>query len=320
MIRTAARNDACADPHKKLRDDSRGERRFAVVVNPRSARGRGARTARKVMRALEAAGAPAFMLVGDNAQECQALVQQACAAERLRGLILIGGDGLIGLIIQLPEARALPIGIVPAGSGNDFARQFGLSHRPSRTVPRIIAAEDAPRVVDLGVATLPGGHDHWFAGGLSVGFDAAINRRANNIRLPIGRFRYYVALLAEITSLQSRELTVSAGHTSHTFTGLLATVMNVSAFGGGIPLAPRARLDDGELDLVEVTHGSQLRVLSVLGLLARGKHESLPEVTITRVTRVRIDANDEVAYADGEPVGEGPFDVRIEPNALTLLA
>ena len=63
-----------------------------------------------------------------------------------------------------------------------------------------------------------------------------------------------------------------------------------------------------------------LRVLSVLGLLARGRHEPLPEVTITRVDRVRIDAGAEVAYSDGERVGTGPFEIRVVPGALTLIA
>lgn len=309
-----------SDAHTHPDAEAHSVSRFAVVVNPRSARGRGARTARRVMRALERAGAPSFMIAGADAQECRALLQHACNAEQLRGLILVGGDGLIGLVIQLPEARALPIGIVPAGSGNDFARHFALSHVPARAVTRIIAAGPHPRTVDLGVATLPNGREHWFAGGLSIGFDAAINRRANNIALPIGKFRYYVALIAEIASLRSRSFTVYSGDTAHTYTGLLATVMNANTLGGGIPLAPRARIDDGQLELVEVAHGSKLRVLSVLGLLARGRHETLPEVSITRLTRVRIVAGDEVAYADGEPVAKGPFDVRIEPNALTLLA
>lgn len=295
---------------------------FGVVVNPSSALGRGARVARAVFAELAAAGVPARELSGADAAECRARIIEACRAG-LRGLVLVGGDGLIGLTIQLPEARALPIGIVPAGSGNDFARQFSLSTSPQRAIERILASERAPQPVDLGVVSHPGGPEHWFAGGLSIGFDAAINRRANAIRLPLGPLRYHLALLAELALLRSRPFTVRTGdavHTSHSFTGLLATVMNTRAIGGGIPLAPRASVQDGWLDLVEVAHGSKARVLSVLGLLARGKHEPLREVTITRVERVRIDAGDEIAFSDGEPVGRGPFEVRIAPGALTLLA
>lgn len=298
---------------------SRTDAPFGVVVNPTSALGRGARVARAVMAALEAAGAPAIEISGADAAECRARIIDACA-RGLRGLVLVGGDGLIGLTIQIAEARALPIGIVPAGSGNDFARQFSLSGSPVDAIARILSSEQAPQPVDLGVVQQPGSPEHWFAGGLSIGFDAAINRRANSIRLPLGPLRYHLALLAELALLRSRQFTVTSGDRTHTFTGLLATVMNTRAIGGGIPLAPRASVQDGWLDLVEVTHGSKARVLSVLGLLARGKHEPLPEVTITRVERVRIDAGDEVAFSDGEMVGRGPFEVRIAPGALILLA
>lgn len=314
---------------------------FGVVVNPSSALGRGKRVARHVLAALDSAGQHAIEIAGADGAECSAAIKSACA-QGLRGLILVGGDGLIGLTLQLPEARELPIGIVPAGSGNDFARQFGLSANPARAVRHILACEARPQLVDLGVVTLQPEHrEHWFAGGLSIGFDAAINRRANAIRLPIGPLRYQVALLAELFNLRSRPFTVSApdsegggnvavgtgenpgistgAETEHRFTGLLATTMNTSAIGGGIPLTPSASVNDGLLDLIEVSHASKFRVLTVLGLLARGKHERLPEVRITRIRRARIEAYGEIAYADGERVGRGPFEVRVAPAALTLL-
>ncbi|MGO3147968.1 MAG: diacylglycerol/lipid kinase family protein [Leucobacter sp.] len=293
---------------------------FGVVVNPRSARGRGARTARKVLQALDARGVGARVITGRDAADCSEQLREACVRGDLRGLILVGGDGLIGLVIQLAEARALPIGIVPAGSGNDFARQFALSHSPTKAVTRILSATHHPQSVDLGVSTLPGNREHWFAGALNVGFDAAINRRANAIALPIGPLRYQIALLAELMFLKSRPFSVRTHATEHSYTGLLTTVMNTRTIGGGIPLAPSASVHDGELNLVEVTHAGKRRVLSVLGRLARGTHESLPEVTITPITRIRIEAGDEVAYSDGERVGTGPFDVRVAPGALTLLA
>lgn len=311
-------------------DPRRSSAPFGVVVNPTSALGRGRRVARRVLVAFAESGVPVTELSGADPEACREAVRAAC--ERgLRGLVLVGGDGLLGLVLQLAEARALPIGIVPAGSGNDFARQFGLSGRPRAAVRRILAAEGRPLPTDLGVVELPGPRgavsegappirEHWFAGGLSVGFDAAINRRANALRLPIGPLRYHVSLLAELAGLRSRPFSVTVEGREHSFTGLLATVMNTRAIGGGIPLAPRASTDDGMLDLVEVRHGTRRRILSLLGVLARGRHEALPEVSITRLRRVRIEAAGEIAYADGERVGTGPFEVRVAPGTLSLLA
>lgn len=244
---------------------------FGVVVNPRSARGRGARAAKKVLAALKSAGYSSITIIGKDAAHCQTLVREACADGSVRGLILVGGDGIISLVLQVPEARNTPIGIVPAGSGNDFARQFSLSGKPRTAINRIIEAQAKPRRVDLGVVSFPGTPERYFAGALNVGFDAATNARANAIKLPIGPLRYSVALIMEIMTLKERWFTVRAGAVTRSYSGLLATVMNTSTIGGGVPLAPRAKIDDGKLDLVEVRNARKLRVLSVLGLLARGK-------------------------------------------------
>lgn len=344
--RSAAPGSIAADGVSSNGVSTDADRPFGVVVNPTSALGRGRRVARRVLAAFAKAGVAAVEISGPDAEACREAVRSACATG-LRGLVLVGGDGLIGLVLQLPEARALPIGVVPAGSGNDFARQFGLRGHPRSAVHRILSVESTPRSVDLGVVALPAEppaapqsavpsspdpgqadadvREHWFAGGLSIGFDAAINRRANALRLPLGPLRYHLALLIELAVLRSRPFTVSTEtatgrHETRSFYGLLATAMNIRAIGGGIPLAPGASADDGLLDLVEVSHGTKLRILSVLGVLARGRHERLPEVRITRVRRARIEAGDEVAYADGERVGRSPFEVRVAPAALTLLA
>lgn len=297
---------------------------LGIVVNPTSALGRGARVAHHVLAACEKAGYHAIEISGSSADECASRLSGAIS-RGLRGLILVGGDGLLSLVLQVPGARALPLGVVPAGTGNDFARQFGLPRSTEEAVARILGSLDAPRPVDLGVVTREGHEPRWFAGGLSLGFDAAINRRANAIRLPLGPVKYQLALLAEIAFLRVRTFTVRAtgsdgGEFERSFEGILSTVMNTRTIGGGIPLAPRAIMHDGLLDLVEVTRCTKLRLLSVLGLLARAKHEGLPEVTITRVQSVRLEAGNEVAFADGERVGPGPFEVRVAPAALALLA
>ncbi|MBP1327161.1 diacylglycerol kinase (ATP) [Leucobacter exalbidus] len=307
---------------------------FALVVNPASALGRGPRVAAKVGRALRAAGVTWVTISASSAAESQRQLAQEIAGG-LRGLILVGGDGLISTVLQVPTARKLPIGIVPAGSGNDFARQFDLPRHPATAVTGLLAAEVRPRRVDLGRVTFHGAdgspREHWFAGGLSIGFDAAINRRANALRLPIGPLRYAYGLIAEILALRTRTFRISqqtprtqTPHTQQTadrsYTGLLATVMNIRTLGGGIPISPLSRTDDGRLELVEVSHARKLRLFSVLGLLARGQHTTLPEVRITSVESVCIDAGDEIAFADGDEVGVGPFHVQSMPGALTVLA
>lgn len=277
--------------------------------------------AARVAFELRAAGVSSITIAAPSAAQCQVEVERA-AVSGLRGLILVGGDGLIGTVLQVEAVRHLPVGLVPAGSGNDFARQFNLPRNPKHAVQEILNA--TPQSVDLGIVRYVGADgahaEKWFAGGLSIGFDAEINRRANALRLPIGPLRYLAGLFAEIATLKMRSFTVSRSGVTRDYSGLLATVMNIRTLGGGIPISPESRTDDGLLELIEVSHAGKRRVLSVLGLLAQGRHLGIPEVTVTSATSVSIDAGTLTAFADGDEVGQGPFEVRVAPGALTLLS
>ena len=292
---------------------------FGAVINPMAARGRGRRTAARVLREFARRGVPVEVIVGESVQHSRDLVRRR-AEQGLRGLVLIGGDGLIGLLLQEPSVRALPIGIIPAGSGNDFARQLQIPRNPRSAVQRLLTTEAAPRRIDLGCISTPLTPEHWFAGGLSVGFDARVNSRANRVRLPLGPLRYFIGLFAELIHLRPLDITVTRDGQTQKFRGLLASVMNIRTLGGGIPISPESDVEDGALDLIEVSSVVRRRFLSVLGVLARGRHGSLPEVRMSRVESVTIDAGDEIAYADGDEVGTGPFEVRVAPGALTVLA
>lgn len=292
---------------------------LGVVVNPHSALGRGRRAGRRVAELLASRGLPVTVLSGGDQAGCALAIRRA--APNVRGFLLVGGDGLLSTFLQIPEARQKPFAIVPAGSGNDFAREFGVPrHQPGKALRRALHAEARPRRVDALVVGTPDGVERWVGCGFSLGFDARINRRANAIRLPIGPLRYQVALLAEVLAGGSRTFELKLdGETRHS-PGLLTTVMNTRTLGGGIPITPGADPEDGQLDVISVTEVSRRRLLSVLGLLARGKHPGLPEVTIERGRRVRLASPGEIGYADGERVGEGPFDIRVAEGALTVWA
>ena len=290
---------------------------LGVVVNPHSALGRGRRAGRRIAELLASRGLPVTVLSGGDQAECALAISRA--APNVRGFLLVGGDGLLSMFLQLPEAREKPFAIIPAGSGNDFAREFGVPrHQPAKALKRALQAEARPRHVDALIVTAANGGERWVGCGFSLGFDARINRRANAIRLPIGPLRYQVALLAEVLAGGSRTFDLELDGTTLRYPGLLTTVMNTRTLGGGIPVIPNADPEDGQLDVISVEQVTRRRLLSVLGLLAQGKHPGLPEVTIERGLRLRLASPGEIGYADGERVGEGPFDIRVAAGALTV--
>ena len=123
------------------------------------------------------------------------------AGELRRGisaLLVVGGDGMVHLAVNALAGTQVPLGIVPTGTGNDFARLFNLPAEPRTAVGHFLQSLEQPHRVDLGRVTRADGTKCWFAGVLSAGFDAAVNDRANRWRFPRGRLRYPLAMLREL--------------------------------------------------------------------------------------------------------------------------
>lgn len=290
---------------------------IGVVVNPAAALGRGRREGRRVLGWLGERGLPATLISGDSAESCAAAI--AAALPTLDAALLVGGDGLLSLFLNVPGATAVPFGVIPAGTGNDFARHVGTPLRsPRRALELAVASIGAPRRFDAGLVSGPSG-ERRFAGGLSFGFDAAVNRRANAIRVPLGPLRYQIALVVEALRFRPRSFALTVDGEPLEFRGMLATVMNIHCLGGGIALAPAARADDGVFDLVTLDAVGPLTFLRVLPTLLTGAHVRRPEVTIRPAHRVSLRGSDVDAYADGEFVCRGPLTVTVLPGELRVL-
>lgn len=294
--------------------------RIGLVVNAASSGGGAQRIGGQVERLLADFGLNFVVLSGTSA--AQTRNNLATHASTLSAVILVGGDGLISTFINTPEARHLPFGIIPAGSENDFSRHLGVNRSSAAaTLSGILASLTQPRAVDVIVAqseTTPEAEPLWIAGGLSMGFDAAINASANGFRLLRGNTKYLLALLIEAIRYRPRDFHMIVNGQLSTFPGMLCTVMNINSLGGGINLVPDADACDGKLNLITVAEMSKLRFLALLPTLLTGAHVRRPEVRQHLVEEVTVGAQS-VAYADGEHAGSGRFHLRVKPGALHVL-
>ncbi len=291
-------------------------RRLAVVVNPTSGGGRGARLLVDVLGRLGAAGTSVDVVRGRDAAEASALLAAAvdAIAGPPDGVVAVGGDGLVNLAVQAVAGTGVPLGIVPAGTGNDVARALGIDHR------RPLAALDAvltghTRAVDLGRT---GGR--WFAGVLGSGFDSMVNERANRMSWPRGRRRYDLAILAELRTFRPLPFVLTLdGEEWHT-DAMLVAVGNGSSYGGGMRVCPGATMDDGLLDVTVVGPLSTPEFLRVFPRVFRGSHVEHRAVTVRRARTVALSSPGVTAYADGERVGELPVACEAVPAALRTFA
>ena len=284
----------------------------AVLANPRAGRGRGARLAGPVHQALAAAGLDVLVLAGASGAESTRLAGDA-VAQGVDAVVAVGGDGLVHCALQALAGTGVPLGIVPAGGGNDLAGALGLPVDAAEAV-RVIAA-GRHRDIDLGRTDA----GTWWAGVLNAGFDSAVAARAERLRRPRGPLRYDLATYLELAALRPHPMRVTLdGVTTERLVTLVA-VGNSPRYGGGMLIAPGARLDDG---LFHVTIGEAMtrRQLARLKPLVRaGDHVGHPRVTVHTAREVGLDAPDLPAYADGEPLGPLPVAAACVPGALRVL-
>jgi diacylglycerol kinase (ATP) len=233
------------------------------------------------------------------------------------GLIAVGGDGTVGMLLSLIAGTATPLGIIPAGSGNDHARHYGIPLGSPEGAAKVIAGSSI-RSVDLATVTTSEGSTRLFGSVMASGLDAMVNDRAN--RLPFrGGLRYKVAALIELVRLQPHHFRVCLSD-GRIVEGdlLLIAVGNTRFYGGGIQVCPYAQPDDGLLDITVAHAVCRVRALTLLLKLIRGTHLDEPEVSIFRSEFVEIESKGATAYADGELIGDLPVRVSVWHNAASF--
>lgn len=306
-------------------------RRIGVVVNPTAGHGRGRSAGAAVVHALAGGGNDIQVLTGGDAT--QALLHAGEAVARgLDALVVVGGDGIVGLGAAAVAGTGVPLGVVAVGNGNDVARSLGL---PVRDVERALDAirtglTAGPRPVDavrVHGTQSAGAPTAWFAGVLSGGLDAAVNARANTLRRPSGTGRYVRALAHEVRRFRPYGFRLMIDGVDRSGLYSLVAVANTPAFGGGMRIAPQARVDDGLLDVVLVGPVSRTELVRVFPRVYRGRHVSHPAVTVIRAREVLLSPEEQgsarrppEAFADGERLGALPLRCLIQPGALAVLA
>ena len=287
-------------------------REIALLTNPTSGKGRGARARDVALSRLRSAGLTVRDLAGRDADEGLDLARQ-CVADGVESLVVVGGDGMVHLGVQAVAGSATSLGIIPAGTGNDVARYFDLPRRdPLAAADTVLAGRT--RTVDLARS----GSQHYLTV-LAAGFDAIVNERANRMAWPKGQMRYNLATVAELRTFEPLPYTLDLDGEVRRLDAMLVAVGNGPSFGGGLRITEGALLDDGLLDVVIIRPMSRPGLIRTYPKLFKGTHVTVPEYEHHRVRCVTVAAPGIVAYADGERFAPLPLSVECAPAALTVL-
>jgi diacylglycerol kinase (ATP) len=295
--------------------------RIAVAINPSASFGRGRTVGPAVVQSLRGAGHDVTTLVEPSFLELIDSARNA-VAEKPDVFVVVGGDGMVNLAAQVLAGTKVPMGLVPSGTGNDMARGLGIpiGNAEAAIEALLVALGRPPRIIDVARVTNGAGQLSWFACVLSAGFDAVVNERANLMRWPRGKSRYNLALLRELAMLKPIRYRLILDRVVIETDAMLVSVGNNTSLGGGMLVTPDALLDDGEFDVLVVQPLSRLAFLRIFPRGFRGTHTSDPRVTVYRARSIRIEADNVVAYADGERVGALPVDITVSLGALRVLA
>ena len=296
--------------------------RISIVVNPAARRGAALDTAQRVVASL---GLPSVRLCVPDGGPDASLRELADAAAHSEAVWVCGGDGMVHLAVNVLAGGAIPLGIIPAGTGNDSAAVLGMSADPVRAARQLLEALRVGSIerIDLGHSDgpplMPGGHGRWFLGMLYAGLDSAVNERANALRWPRGRHRYNVAIALEMLHLRSTPILLRLDDAEVEVTSTLVAVGNGPRYGGGKVMVPDARWDDGIFHITVVGRVSRTTLARLAPTLSRAGHIGHPAVLQFRSRVVGVVGHGPIAYADGERVGPLPISATCVPQALPVL-
>lgn len=282
---------------------------LAVVTNHAAGRGRAGDVAHRFRQVARDRGHAVVELDADDAESTRTAI--AGLPQAVTRVVAVGGDGLVHHVIQDLAGTGRELGLVPVGTGNDFAAALGIP-------------DDVDRAIDVALGpVLPldaiRSEHGWAASVATAGFSAAVNATADRIPLPLGSRIYTAATMVELPRLRSWPALLTLDGEEVEVETMLLAVANTSRFGGGMQICPHADPTDGLLDIVSVSPVGRRTLLRFFPTVFAGEHLDHPAVRTWRAHEVVVEAAGDV-WADGERMGPSPVHLTAVPGALRLAA
>jgi diacylglycerol kinase (ATP) len=273
---------------------------WALVINPVSGQGKGTTVGTYVAGYLNQHKISFTIVTGNSSialgDHLRTFINKNPECE---GIIAVGGDGLMHLVIQIAVPAQIPFTVIPAGTGNDFVRTLGWS-LDSVDEQLLSVTTTKPSSIDCGLVD-----GEWFGAILSTGFDSIVNEKANSMQWPKGPMKYNAAIAVELPRFKPRHYEITLDDRTISTEAMLIAVANGRSYGGGMLVCPNANISDGLFDVMVLHPISKIEFMKVFPQVFAGTHISHPAVEIVRSKAVSIESK-AVAYSDGERIGQLP--------------
>jgi diacylglycerol kinase (ATP) len=289
----------------------------AVVANPTSGRGKGARLIPKVESLLRSLGIQHTMHISGSPEDPERMAREA--TERgAETVVALGGDGHVGACANGVNGTGAALAVIPAGTGNDFARLLGIPLKDPSATTRLVK-DRRLRQLDVVRVTTPQ-RERFYVNVAGAGFDSEVNAYANRMRFIKGKAKYVVATFALLPRFKAGQFQVLVDGVEHELPGMLIAVGNGVSYGGGMKVCPTAVPDDGLIDLCVIGDISKVEFIKTFPKVFKGRHVEHPQVTVLQGKEVTISAERTLqVFADGEHVGTLPATFTVVPNSLPVV-
>jgi diacylglycerol kinase (ATP) len=292
--------------------------KVVVIANPASGRGKAERLIPAVREAVRSLAPGSEVRISDGPDHAPELARRA-AGDGADVVAAMGGDGMVGMVAGALIGTSAALGVIPTGTGNDFARLLGIDRRkPAASA----AGLGDPSYVEIDAVhlSLGDGSERHFVNVAGAGFDSEVTETANRMRTRVqGTAKYVAAVFKTLLKFRPAQFEVSVDGDRRSLSGMLIAVGNGRSYGGGMHVCPSAMLNDGVLEVCVVGGMSRGAFVRAFPRVFRGTHVTHPKVTMLRGSKVEVSADRRFdVYADGEPAGPLPAVFTVVTAALRV--
>ncbi len=306
---------------------------YYFIVNYTGGSGKAQRTWNRVHSLLKTKGIEYKAYVTKRPGHARELAKKISGLpEKDKRLVVVGGDGTINEVLNgITDFSKVRFGVIPTGSGNDFARGLSIPKETDRALDIILSSVEGKNV-DIGEVTKGNGEKRYFGISSGIGLDAIVckknlDSKVKKIlnRFGMGSLSYIILTITTLFSMETYDVRVKLINTEtedeHFEKLIFMAAMNFFAEGGGVPMNPNAQPDDGRLSICAVSGIPKWRTFFKLPTLTKGKHEGKKGFTLKDVEKLVFDADRPmVLHADGEYIGdETHIEMRVLNKALNIL-
>lgn len=250
---------------------------------------------------------------------------RAAADNGYRCIVAVGGDGTVNEVangVLSANSRDIALGVIGTGTGSDFIRSMGIPRNYDSACAALVGSRR--RQIDVGVVEYRNNglkSRRFFLNVAGVGFDATVVAATEHLPKYFGgTIPYLAGLLRCLFSYRNKPIELHLEEKVRDIRILTVTIANGCYFGGGMHVAPQARVDDGLLDVVTIGDIGKFELLKALPMVYSGTHVAHPKVRMEKARHIAIESPEQLlVHADGELVGTCPASFWLMPAALSIV-